>query len=90
MTLAMAAPAQSERIDEPQSSMLGCLVIAARHRGVQLSVRQLARDYLLGPGEISVAQLLEVARGMRAAGERHPARLARAPDPRPRLPPSCC
>ncbi len=63
MTLAMAAPAQSERIDGPQASLLGCLVIAARHRGIQLSVRQLTRDYMLGPGEISAAQLLEVARG---------------------------
>jgi ATP-binding cassette, subfamily B, bacterial HlyB/CyaB len=63
MTLAIAAPAQLDRVDTPQSSLLGCLVIAARHRGMQLSVRQLVRDYMLEPGEISIAQLLEVAKG---------------------------
>jgi ATP-binding cassette, subfamily B, bacterial HlyB/CyaB len=63
LTHAVAAPEQSEWADGPRSSLLTCLVIAARHRGIQLSVRQLVRDYMLGPGEISLARFLEVVKG---------------------------
>ncbi len=42
-------------------SLLGSLVIAARHRGLHLSVEQLVRDHLLEPGAPNVSQLLRVA-----------------------------
>jgi ATP-binding cassette subfamily B protein len=69
MTLAIVATAPAERIEGAQPSLLGCLVIAARHRGIHLSVRQLVHDNLLGPGEISVAQLIAIAGkcGLRAS-----------------------
>src|SRR5258708_1742185 len=49
-------------------SLLGSLVIVARHHGVQLSVPQLIHDHLLEPGQPSVAQLLSIAdvSGLRA------------------------
>ncbi len=70
--LAVATPTPAVADDTSQSSLLACLVIAARHRGLQLSVRQLVRDYLLGPGEISIAQLVAVAKGcgLRASATR--------------------
>ena len=56
--------------DAPQagSSLLGAMVIVARHRGIHLSQAQLRRDHRLGPGEIASDQLLQIARasGMRA------------------------
>ncbi|HWB48240.1 MAG TPA: peptidase domain-containing ABC transporter [Stellaceae bacterium] len=50
-------------------SLLGSLVIVARHHGVQLSVPQLVHDHLLEPGQPSVAQLLAIAEacGLRAS-----------------------
>jgi ATP-binding cassette, subfamily B, bacterial HlyB/CyaB len=53
-------------------SLLRCLVIAARHRGILLSVPQLVRDFQLGPGEPSVAKLIEIAgaSGLRAVSAR--------------------
>jgi ATP-binding cassette, subfamily B, bacterial HlyB/CyaB len=42
-------------------SLLGCLVVAARYRGVHLSVPQLIRDHLLGPDEPNAAKLLHIA-----------------------------
>ena len=53
-------------------SLLGCLVIAARHRGIQLSVPQLIRDHLLGSEEPSLDRLLEIAHasGLRAVAMR--------------------
>ena len=57
--------------EEPASgnSLLGSLVIAARQRGLQLSVPQLVRDHLLEPGMPSVPQLLHIAEksGLRAS-----------------------
>lgn len=49
-------------------SLLGSLVIAARHRGIYLSVAQLIRDHLLGSEDPSVDKLLQIARasGLRA------------------------
>ena len=49
--------------------MIGALVIVARHRGLDLSEKQLRRDHRLGPGEPSPEALLEIAAasGMRAA-----------------------
>ena len=43
------------------SSLLGSFVIAARQRGVHLSVPQLIRDHQLASGEVSTAQLLRIA-----------------------------
>ena len=49
-------------------SLLGSLVIVARHSGLQLAVPQLIHDHLLEPGQPSVAQLINIANasGMRA------------------------
>jgi ATP-binding cassette subfamily B protein len=49
-------------------SLLACLVVVARHRGIYLSVPQLIRDHLLGSEEPSIDRLLEIARksGLRA------------------------
>src|SRR5579872_718200 len=50
-------------------SLLGSLVIVARHHGIQLSVPQLVHDHLLEPGQPSVPQLLNIATeaGLRAS-----------------------
>ncbi len=52
----------------PAGSLLGCLVIVARHRGIHLAVPQLIHDHLLPPGEPTVSRLIEVAQacGLRA------------------------
>jgi subfamily B ATP-binding cassette protein HlyB/CyaB len=49
-------------------SLLGSLVIAARHRGIHLSVAQLVHDHLLPPGEPSIPRLIAIAEasGLRA------------------------
>jgi subfamily B ATP-binding cassette protein HlyB/CyaB len=49
-------------------SLLGSLVIAARHRGIHLSTTQLIRDHQLGSGEVSTNQLVRIAQaaGLRA------------------------
>jgi ATP-binding cassette subfamily B protein len=53
----------------PAGSLLGCLVIVARHRGIHLAVPQLIHDHLLPAGEPTIPQLIEIARasGLRAA-----------------------
>ena len=53
-------------------SLLGALVIVARHHGIQLSVPQLVHDHLLEPGQPSVGQLLTIAEtsGLRASAVR--------------------
>jgi ATP-binding cassette, subfamily B, bacterial HlyB/CyaB len=53
-------------------SLLGSLVIVARHHGLQLSVPQLIHDNLLEPGQPSVVQLLNIAEssGLRASSVR--------------------
>ena len=50
------------------SPLLSCLVVAARHRGIHLSVAQLVHDHLLPPGDPPMARLLDIARrcGLRA------------------------
>jgi ATP-binding cassette, subfamily B, bacterial HlyB/CyaB len=54
------------------SSLLGSFVIAARQRGVHLSVAQLIRDHQLPSGEVSPPQLLRIAEssGLRAKATR--------------------
>src|SRR5262249_36769732 len=54
------------------SSLLGALVIVARHRGIHLSQSQLHRDHRLGPGDPLTTELLQIAqaRGMRAVATR--------------------
>src|SRR5215470_11665141 len=52
----------------PGAALLGCLVIAARYRGVHLSAAQLIRDHQLGRDEPSPDRLIDIARtcGLRA------------------------
>src|SRR5438270_747059 len=54
------------------ASLLGSFVIAARQRGVHLSVGQLIRDHQLPSGEVSTPQLLRIAEssGLRAKATR--------------------
>jgi ATP-binding cassette subfamily B protein len=58
----------AEETTKSAGSLLGCLVIAARHRGIHLAVAQLIRDHLLPPGEPTVSRLIEIAQtaGLRA------------------------
>src|SRR2546423_5010611 len=51
------------------SSLLGSFVIAARQRGVHLSVAQLIRDHQLASGEVSTEQLLRIAAASRLRAE---------------------
>ena len=63
---ATAALAQAEPRGDMQlcsASLLGALVIVARHRGLDLSEKQLRRDHRLGPGEPSPERLLQIAAG---------------------------
>jgi len=46
------------------SSLLGSFVIAARQRGVHLSVAQIIRDHQLASSEITPAQLVRIAEGV--------------------------
>lgn len=48
--------------DTWQQSLLGCLVIVARHHGIQLSTKQIIHDNQLKPGPVSVAELVRCAR----------------------------
>ena len=52
------------------TSLLGSLVIVARHRGVQLTVPQLIHDHLLQPEPLSVAKLLTIAKASACAPTR--------------------
>jgi ATP-binding cassette, subfamily B, bacterial HlyB/CyaB len=54
------------------ASLLGSLVIAARHRGIHLSTAQLRRDHRIGPGGPTPEALLDIARrsGLRALATR--------------------
>jgi subfamily B ATP-binding cassette protein HlyB/CyaB len=72
VTLALNEPSSVEPLDETGKavgSLLGSLVIAARHRGVQLSKEQLIRDHQLKAGDASVAETLRIAHacGLRAS-----------------------
>ena len=62
--------------DEPQTgltgSLLGSFVIAARFRGIHLTVSQIVHDRLLDSENVTVPQLVDIARasGLRAAPTR--------------------
>ncbi len=66
------SPARASVSGASGTSLLGALVIAARHSGIHLSVAQLVRDHLLEPGMPSVAQLVNLAEksGLRASVSR--------------------
>jgi ATP-binding cassette subfamily B protein len=75
VSTATAAPSPAQSKDEVQTggaSLLGALLIVARHRGLHLSEKQLRRDHRLGPGEPSreALQQIAAASGMRAAASR--------------------
>ncbi|HEV2336039.1 MAG TPA: peptidase domain-containing ABC transporter [Stellaceae bacterium] len=75
VTLALNEPATADPLDDAggaTGSLLGSLVIVARHRGVQLSKEQLVRDHLLTAGDASVSEILGIARasGLRATATR--------------------
>jgi len=59
-------------IEQPTGSLLGSLVIVARHRGVHLSKDQLIRDHQLDAGDATVAETLRIAHkaGLRAHATR--------------------
>jgi ATP-binding cassette subfamily B protein len=63
-----AAGAERSAAGLSAAALLGCLVIAARYRGVHLSAAQLIRDHQLGRDEPSPDRLIEIARacGLRA------------------------
>jgi len=65
---AVLNPAPSGANTAAASSLLGALVIAARHRGMPLAAPQLVHDHLLGPDEPTPSQLVKIARsaGLRA------------------------
>jgi ATP-binding cassette, subfamily B, bacterial HlyB/CyaB len=54
-------------VDHATGSLLGSLVIVARHRDVHLSKAQLVRDHLLKSGDATLPEMLDIAR---AAGLR--------------------
>jgi len=73
--VALNEPSDLVLLDESENatgSLLGSLVIVARHRGVHLSVAQLVRDHQLTAGDASLAELLRIARasGLRASATR--------------------
>ena len=75
VTLALndsSAPSSAGNARGGPSSLLGSFVIAARQRGVHLSVTQLIRDHQLASGEVSTEQLLRIAAasGLRAQATR--------------------
>ncbi len=61
-----------DRVAASGLSLLGSLVIVARHCGLQLAVPQLVHDHLLEPGQPSVGQLINIAHasGLRATSVR--------------------
>jgi ATP-binding cassette, subfamily B, bacterial HlyB/CyaB len=75
VTLALNEPSTVDRlgdIDNITGSLLGSLVIVARHRGVHLSKAQLIRDHMLSAGDATVAETLRIAHasGLRAVATR--------------------
>ena len=75
MTLALNEPGNFAPLDDSAAatgSLLGSLVIVARHRGVHLSKAQLIRDHQLTAGDASIAELLGIAQkaGLRASKTR--------------------
>src|ERR1700719_1271072 len=72
VTLALSEPSTVDLLDDTSrtnGSLLGSLVIVARHRGAHLSRRRLIRDHQLRAGDASVAETLRIAHsaGLRAA-----------------------
>src|SRR5260370_19715399 len=72
VTLALNEPSSVNPLDDSANatgSLLGSLVIVARHRGIQLSREQLIRDHQLRAGDATVKQTLgiAVASGLRAS-----------------------
>ena len=76
VTLAQNEPsttvALSDDADKVTGSLLGSLVIVARHRGVHLSKAQLIRDHLITAGDATVPETLRIAQasGLRAMATR--------------------
>src|SRR5579863_1526510 len=75
VTLALNEPSTLSSLDEPgkaTGSLLGSLVIVARHRGVHLSKEQLIRDHQLKAGDASLKETLSIAHasGLRARATR--------------------
>src|SRR5437764_3532907 len=75
VTLALNEPSGVDRLDDAgqaTGSLLGSLVIVARHRGVQLSKEQLIRDHQLKAGDASVRETIGIAQssGLRASATR--------------------
>jgi ATP-binding cassette subfamily B protein len=58
--------------DNVTGSLLGSLIIAARHRGIHLTKAQIIHDHQLRGSDVSVAEALGIARasGLRASGAR--------------------
>src|SRR5579862_2799322 len=75
VTLALNEPSTVNPLDDAghaTGSLLGSLVIVARHRGVQLSKEQLVRDHQLTGSDASVRETLRIAHasGLRASATR--------------------
>jgi len=74
VTLALNEPSADllGNTDKITGSLLGSLVIVARHRGVYLSKAQLIRDHLLSAGDATVPETLRIAHasGLRAIATR--------------------
>jgi subfamily B ATP-binding cassette protein HlyB/CyaB len=70
------APEPIDRSNESQTgsigSLLGSFVIAARYRGIHLTVAQLIHDHLLESDDVPVSQLIKIAQasGLRAVAAR--------------------
>jgi ATP-binding cassette, subfamily B, bacterial HlyB/CyaB len=74
VTLALTDPSPAEAVavveyNGKSGSLLGSLVIVARHRGVHLSVPQVVHDHQLASAELSVPEALRIAAasGLRAS-----------------------
>src|SRR6266571_2552718 len=72
VTLTLNEPTAVDQLDDAgqaTGSLLGSLVIVARHRGVQLSKEQLIRDHQLKASDASVKETLGIAHasGLRAS-----------------------
>src|SRR5712691_6281351 len=75
VTLALNEPSTVNPLENsgnPTGSLLGSLVIVARHRGVQLSKEQLIRDHQLKAADASAKETLSIAHasGLRASATR--------------------
>jgi ATP-binding cassette, subfamily B, bacterial HlyB/CyaB len=75
VTLALSEPSNVDLLDtsdKTTGSLLGSLVIVARHRGIHLSKEQLIRDHQLRAGDASVTEILRIAHasGLRARATR--------------------